>query len=69
MIKEGDVIFVHDGWVPYRNRWGNWVFRPVDMAENRYWPGFKKSKTFEPVRGKDGVWRWAKPSAEDKQKG
>jgi hypothetical protein len=61
---------ISKGRVPYRNRWGHWVWRkpdirdilsmgmPIVYAHENTWPGMKPpTKTCTPVLEEDG-WYW-----------
>jgi hypothetical protein len=43
--------------IPYKNRWGQWVFREKTQAADMSWPGFKNSKGWHPVL-KNEKWEW-----------
>ena len=52
-----------EGWTPYQNRWGHWVWKmPDDKSRlDMTWPGLKPpSKTAVPVWVNDG-WYWQEP--------
>jgi hypothetical protein len=45
-------------WIPYQNRWGQWVWRREDIAEDKNWPGLKPpTKTVVP-KVINNLWHW-----------
>ena len=42
--------------VPYKNRWGHWVFRLKSDRSDMNWPGLK-ADGYHPVL-RDGKWEW-----------
>jgi len=50
--------------IPYRNRWGHWVWRRADIPEDKNWPGLKPpSSTCVPEWKEDG-WYWEETGLE-----
>jgi hypothetical protein len=57
-IKIEGLNLPEDFTIPYKNRWGHWVWRPVYINEDHNWPGLKPpSPTVVPIF-KEGVWYW-----------
>jgi len=46
-------------WVPYRNRWGHWVWSGPGLRIDRNWPGIKPPNKDVVPEFVDGQWVWA----------
>ena len=45
--------------IPYKNNWGNWVWRAKDVPENKSWPGLKAPEWTKTVTFFNGQWCWS----------
>ncbi|MCR4322859.1 MAG: hypothetical protein NUV61_02115 [Candidatus Azambacteria bacterium] len=53
----------HEEMIPFKNRWGAWVFRKKNELADTNRPGFKNAKGWHPILV-NGKWEWE----EDEQK-
>jgi hypothetical protein len=57
-ITELGKNFPEDLGIPYKNRWGHWVWRREDIPPDPSWPGIRPpTKTARPVLI-NGKWHW-----------
>ena len=53
-----DLSFLKGGEIPYKNRWGTWVWRDSIIPEDRNWPGLKPpNDSCIPILY-NGIWHW-----------
>lgn len=45
-------------FIPYKNRWGYYVWRKPDILEDRNWPGAKPPKNCIGVECIENIWYW-----------
>ena len=57
-IKSKEVQMISSKKIPYKNVWGNWVWRDPDMKEYPTWPGIKSPSWVEGVIFQDDCWCW-----------
>ena len=45
--------------VPYKNKWGHYVWKPEGESIDMTWPGFKGPKWAQDLILFNGIWYWA----------
>jgi hypothetical protein len=50
--------FTLNDLIPYKNRWGKYVWRQPDIDEDKNWPGIKPPKNCIGVECIENIWYW-----------
>ncbi len=59
IIKADGVQSLSEDWIPYKNKWGHWVWTPPHLEPDMNWPGSKAPPWVKSVIYDNGKWMWS----------